>query len=47
MEHGGDLGAFARGTMVAPFEDAVFALAPYEATVVVTVFGIHLVQRTR
>jgi parvulin-like peptidyl-prolyl isomerase len=33
--------------MVKEFDDAVFALAPYEATVVETVFGVHLVQRTR
>lgn len=44
---GGDLGSFPRGKMVKDFDDAVFALAPYEATVVVTVFGVHLVQRTR
>jgi len=44
---GGDLGSFRRGQMVKEFEDAVFALAPYEATVVETAFGVHLVQRTR
>ena len=46
-KRGGDLGPFRRGEMVKEFDDAVFALAPYEATVVETVFGVHLVQRTR
>lgn len=46
-KRGGDLGSFRRGQMVKEFEDAVFALAPFEATVVETVFGVHLVQRTR
>lgn len=46
-KRGGDIGSFSRGTMVKEFEDAVFALAPHETTVVVTVFGIHFVQRTR
>lgn len=44
---GGDIGPFPRGQMVKEFEDAAFALAPYEMTVVETVFGVHLVQRTR
>ena len=44
---GGDLGSFGRGKMVPEFENAVFALAPYEVTIVETVFGVHLVQRTR
>lgn len=46
-KRGGDLGSFRRGQMVKEFEDAAFALAPYEMTVVETVFGVHLVQRTR
>jgi hypothetical protein len=46
-KRGGDVGSFPRVTMVKEFEDAVFALAPHETTVVVTVFGIHFVQRTR
>ena len=44
---GGDLGPIPRGQMVQAFEDAVFALDPYDVTVVETVFGVHLVQRTR
>ncbi|CAN5387454.1 hypothetical protein BH09MYX1_BH09MYX1_28680 [soil metagenome] len=44
---GGDLGPFGRGKMVKEFEDAVFALEPYELAVVETVFGVHLIQRTR
>jgi parvulin-like peptidyl-prolyl isomerase len=42
---GGDLGWFARGAMVAPFEEAAFALAVDEISEPVkTDFGYHLIQ---
>lgn len=47
-EAGGDLGPTARGVFPAPFEDALWALAPGELSEPVeTEFGVHLVRLIR
>lgn len=46
-EQGGELGWFARGTMVKEFEDAAFALQPNQISQpITTTFGVHLIQVT-
>ena len=44
---GGDLGWFKRGQMVKPFEEAAFKNAKNEVAVVISQFGIHIVQTTK
>ncbi|HZY39992.1 MAG TPA: peptidylprolyl isomerase, partial [Mucilaginibacter sp.] len=41
---GGDLGTFARGAMVAPFEDAAFSGHKGDLKIVESQFGVHLIQ---
>ncbi len=46
-DNGGDLGYFARGAMVKPFEDAVFKLKPGQLSgIVESSFGFHVIKLT-
>jgi len=41
---GGELGTFARGAMVAPFENAIFSGKKGDLKIVTTQFGVHLIE---
>jgi peptidyl-prolyl cis-trans isomerase D len=43
-EKGGELGTFARGAMVGPFENAAFSGKKGDLKIVTTQFGVHLIQ---
>jgi parvulin-like peptidyl-prolyl isomerase len=43
-DKGGDLGTFQQGTMVAPFDKAVFSMKPGEIRLVQSTYGWHIVQ---
>jgi peptidyl-prolyl cis-trans isomerase D len=43
-DRGGELGYFARGEMVKPFEDAAFKLSPGQLTVIRSPYGYHVLQ---
>lgn len=45
--NGGDLGWFARGTMVKSFEDAAFDNKVGEVAIATSQFGIHIIQTTK
>ncbi len=45
-DKGGDLGMFARGAMVGPFEDAVFNGSTGDLKVITTQFGVHVIKIT-